>query len=121
VIEEPLAAYATLADARSDAKDLLAAVIDTTARYLGAVEAIGSDPSARAALRERAREMGADEISAAIIRTLAGARPSAKRRVRAHAAYAVAKHGTLSVISGGRLSLSERAEILAAALRALNA
>ena len=121
LIEEPLAAYAQLADGRDDAQALLAAVIDTTARQLGTMEAIGSDPSARAALRERAGELGADDINAAIIGRIAGSRPSATRRVRAHAAYAVAKHATLSVMAGGTLGSGERAEILAAAVRVLDA
>lgn len=117
LVEEPLAAFAKLAESKAAPEELLAAVIDTTGTYLNTAEALGSDPSVRLVLKERAQELGADEINAAIVATLAGPRPSVKRRVRAHAAYAVAKHSTLAL---GEVGPRERAEILAAALRALD-
>jgi AcrR family transcriptional regulator len=121
LVEEPLAAYARLAESRAAPAEILAAVIDTTATYLNTAEALSSDPSARLVLRERAQELGADEINAAIVAALAGPRPSVKQRVRAHAAYAVAKHATLSFAGNGELSAREREEILAVAVRAMDA
>lgn len=120
LVEEPLAAYARLADGQMGPEERLAAVVDTTAGYLDVVDAIGNDPSARVVLRETAQEHGAEELNAAIVAALAGPSPSVERKVRAHAAYAVAKHGTLSLMSGGKLSSEDRAEIVAAAVRALS-
>jgi AcrR family transcriptional regulator len=120
LVEEPLTAFAELAKSEAAPADLLAAVVDTTATYLGAADALGSDPSARLVLRDRAQERGTDEINAAIIAALAGQRPSVRRRVRAHAAYAVAKHATLSLAENGTLDPRVRAEILAVALRVLD-
>ncbi len=121
LVAEPLAAYERLADSHLPPAELLAAVVDTTAGYLDVVDAIGSDPSARAVIRDLSRQRGADEINATIVAALAGPAPSEPRRVRAHAAYAVAKHGTLSLTAGGKLATHDRAEILAAAMRALDA
>jgi AcrR family transcriptional regulator len=116
LVEEPLAAYARLAAGGLEPKELLAEVIDTTADYLDVVDSMGNDPSARAVIRELSREHGAEELNAAIITALAGPSPSADRTVRAHAAYAIAKHGTLSL--GHAV---DRAELVAAAMRALDA
>jgi len=62
-------------------------------------------------------------MTAAIIAALAGPRPSRATTIRAHAAFAVAKEGTLAAmaIGNGRLTPGDRDEILAAALRALHA
>lgn len=113
---EPLAAYERLAAEPMAPDALLAAVVDTTADYLDVVDAMGADPSARAVIRDLSRQRGADELNAAIVAALAGPSPSAERTVRAHAAYAVAKHGTLSM---GRDA--DRALLVAAALRVLDA
>jgi AcrR family transcriptional regulator len=121
LLAKPLAAYARLVDSGPrTSEDLLAAVIDTTAESSGLHSLIGSDPSTRAALRERTRQNGADEINDALVAELAGPRPGAARRVAAHAAYAVAKQGTLALLAEtGGLTPRSRAELLAAALRAL--
>jgi hypothetical protein len=84
------------------------------------MEAISSDPSAKAVLHNRAKNPNTTEINRAIVNALAGPRPSVKRRIRAHAAYAAAKHATLTLTTNGALSPRDRAEILAAALRALD-
>jgi AcrR family transcriptional regulator len=121
LLATPVAAYARLVDSgpRSP-EELLGAVIDTTAESSALHEVIGNDPSARAVLRERSRQLGADEINVALVAELAGPRPSAARRAAAHAAYAVAKHGTLALVAEtGRMTRGGRAELLAAALRAL--
>lgn len=121
LVEEPLAAYARLTETQASAEDLLAAVIDTTASYLDVIEAIGNDPSARAVLSDLAQKHRSDDINDAILAALAGPSPSTKRRVRAHAAYMVAKHGAIGLTADGNLGTRERTELLAAALRALDA
>jgi AcrR family transcriptional regulator len=119
LLAKPVAAYARLVDSgpRSP-EDLLAAVIDTTAESSGLHSLIDNDPSARAVLRERSRQLGADEINDALVAELAGPLPSAARRVAAHA---VAKQGTLNFLAEtGHLTPGGRAELLAAALRAFD-
>ncbi|WAL66188.1 helix-turn-helix domain containing protein [Amycolatopsis cynarae] len=121
LLAKPFAAYARLVESGPRSPDdLLAAVIDTTAESHDVANLIANDPSARAVLRERTRQLDADEINEALLAELAGPRPSVARRVRAHAAYAVAKQATLTLLSAtGRITPATRVEILAAALRAL--
>jgi AcrR family transcriptional regulator len=125
LLEEPVAAYSRLADSaaagRLGAGELLGAVIDTTADLHALVEVIGNDPSARSALQDllpRSRE-----VNGAITAALAGPRPDPASAIRAHAAYAAVKNGTLALMAvrGGRLTQQDRAELLAAAERALAA
>jgi hypothetical protein len=83
------------------------------------VDVIGNDPSARSALQDlipRSRE-----VNEAITAALAGPQPDPAAVIRAHAVYAAAKNGTLALLAahGGRLSQLDRAELLAAAERAL--
>jgi AcrR family transcriptional regulator len=122
LLAEPLDAYARLAgpgSADRPADELLAAVIDKTVELHGLVDVIGNDPSlqsARGALVTRSRE-----INEGIVAALAGDGPGSPGEVRAHAAYAVVKSGTLALLTsnGGRLPAADRAQLLAAALRAL--
>ena len=125
LLEEPVAAYSRLvgsaAAGQIGARDLLGAVIDTTADLRALVDVIGNDPSARSALQDllpRSRE-----INEAITAALAGPRPDPAGIIRAHAAYAAAKNGTLALLAarGGHLTQHDRAELLAAAERALTA
>jgi AcrR family transcriptional regulator len=123
LLARPLATYADLvegADRRTD-EDLLGAVVQTTAELHEITTMIGNDPSMRSALQgdllARSRE-----INHGLTTALAGPRPDPAAIIRAHAAYAVVKNGTLAIMSanGGRLSPAERAELRAAALRALH-
>jgi AcrR family transcriptional regulator len=125
LLEEPVAAYSRLAGSAAagqlGTRELLGAVIDTTADLHAIVEVIGSDPSARSALQDllpRSRE-----LNGAITAALAGPRPDPASTIRAHAAYAAAKNGTLALLAarGGHLTQQDRAELLAAAERALAA
>ena len=125
LLEEPVAAYSRLAGSAAagqlGAQDLLGAVIDTTADLHALVDVIGNDPSARSALQDllpRSRE-----INEAITAALAGPRPDPAGIIRAHAAYGAAKNGTLALLAarGGHLTQHDRAELLAAAERALTA
>jgi len=123
LVEEPVAAYARLAAGAAGltAGELLAAVIDTTADLHALIDVIGSDPSARSALQDLLPR--AQEANAAITAALTGPRPDPAAAIRAHAAYAAAKNGTLALLTarGGRLTRHDRAELLAAAERALTA
>jgi len=123
LLEQPVTAWARLADSAAagqrSAEDLLRAVIDTTAGLHTVAEVIGNDPSAQAAtadLLPRSRE-----VNQAITAALARAAPGPGSTARAHAAYAAAKNGTLVLLSAthGRLTRAARAELLAAAIRAL--
>jgi AcrR family transcriptional regulator len=122
LLQEPIAAYARLAEGAAGplgTRELLGAVIDTTADLRALVDVIGNDPSAQSALQDlvpRSRE-----VNEAITAALAGPQPDPARIIRAHAAYAAAKNGTLALLAahGGRLSRLDRAELLAAAERAL--
>jgi AcrR family transcriptional regulator len=125
LLDEPVAAYSRLADSAAagqlGARDLLGAVIDTTADLRALIDVIGNDPSARSALQDllpRSRE-----VNEAITAALAGPRPDPPCIIRAHAAYAAAKNGTLALLTarGGHLARQDRAELLAAAERALTA
>lgn len=125
LLAEPLAAYSQLADqgaaGQLSAEVLLGALIDTTAAFRALVDLIGNDPSIRSMLEERTQRHRGREIIDSLVAALAGTRADRAGRIRARAAYAVAKDGTLAAVSDGdgRLSPSDRAEILAAALRAL--
>jgi AcrR family transcriptional regulator len=122
LLQEPIAAYSRLAEGAAGplgTRELLGAVIDTTADLRALVDVIGNDPSAQSALQDllpRSRE-----INEAITAALAGPQPDPATIIRAHAAYAAAKNGTLALLAarGGRLSQLDRAELLAAAERAL--
>jgi AcrR family transcriptional regulator len=125
LLEEPVAAYSRLAASAAagllGTGELLGAVIDTTADLHALTDVIGNDPSARSALKDllpRSREVN-EEITAA----LAGPRPDPASIIRAHAAYAAAKNGTLALLTarGSHLTQQDRAELLAAAERALTA
>lgn len=122
LLAAPLATYAELVEsaAKRTPADLLDAVVGTTADLRALIDVIGNDPSVRSVLADgmlpRSREIN-DALTAA----LAGPDPDAATLVRAHAAYAAAKNGTLAVMSasGGDLTPDQRAELVAAALRAL--
>jgi len=125
LLEEPVAAYSRLAASATAghlaARDLLGTVIDTTADLHALVDVIGNDPSARSAFQDllpRSRE-----VNEAITAALAGPRPDPGGIARAHAAYAAAKNGTLALLAAcdGHLTRQDRAELLAAAERALTA
>ena len=125
LLEGPVTAYARLADdataGRRGTQDLLRAVIDTTADLHALADAIGNDPSAQSAIRDllpRSRD-----INEAITAALAGPQADPASVVRAHAAYAAAKNGTLTLLAAndGRLSQDKRNELLTAAMHALAA
>ncbi|GAB3149894.1 helix-turn-helix domain-containing protein [Microbispora hainanensis] len=125
LLAAPLAAFARLAErAETGAHtpaELLAAVIDTTVEARALSGLIGGDPSAQAVVN-RSRHGDARRINDALAAALARGAPGEGAAVRAQAALTVAKQVTLTVLGdGGPMSAGTRAEILAAALRALGA
>ncbi|MFF5293161.1 helix-turn-helix domain-containing protein [Paractinoplanes globisporus] len=143
---EALEALVASAPARSRV-ELLGEISDITADIYTVSRLIGDDPSARAALRAPRMQ----DVNAALTTALAGARSAdgaaagggstdgaaagggsadgaaaggeiaGGAMVRAHAAYAAIKNGTLAVMAatGARPTPAERSELIAAALRAL--
>lgn len=115
LLAEPLAGFTGLvatAAARPPA-DLLADIVDATVDLYTVSRLLGDDPSVRTALRERAAPRTL-EVNEALTTALGPG-------VRAHAAYAAVKNGTLALMAatGKRPDPGERAELVAAGLRAL--
>ena len=125
LLVEPLAALARLADRaageRPSPEDLLGALIDLTLSSGPTIATCGNDPSVMWVLKDQARRHALEEKVELILAVLAGDRPSPGRLIRARAALAVAKEATVAVVrtSEGCPGATARAEILAAAMRAL--
>jgi AcrR family transcriptional regulator len=126
LLAEPLSAYTRLAEKAAAATltdtELLAAVIDTTAAGLAMVDLLNNDPSVRAQFDAESTRATSAWINETIVAALAGPAPSTAAVIRAHAAYTLAKHGTITWLATHNTPLedTERAELLAAALRALD-
>lgn len=125
LLAAPLAAYARLAEAAASGSltsaELLATVIDTTAATHSLFDLLTNDPSARALADSQPTRAKSTEINETIVAAFAGADSSPGSAVRAHAAYTVAKQGTLNLLAAGNGQLDDptKAELVAAALRAL--
>jgi AcrR family transcriptional regulator len=124
ILAEPLAALSELTDkAAADqpgkhAEEVLAAMIDFVAGPCSCLAAFEKDPSVLHQWAQRNNLMDKEEI---LITSLVGPKPNTPKIIRARAALAVAKQGTAAAraMGGGELSKDARAEILAAAVRAL--
>jgi DNA-binding transcriptional regulator YbjK len=101
LFDEPLAAYARFVERASTGRptpsEVLDAVIDMTVDSGGLVPVLD-----------------------AVIGALAGPDPDHGTTIAAHAAYAVVKEGCRLLETNGPISLEDRAELRAAALRALD-
>jgi AcrR family transcriptional regulator len=130
LIAEPLTAYTrllgSLQERQSSAGELLGALIDLAAdsRELAAV--IDRDPAVLEMITEQLPESA--QINERLIEALAGPGADRAALIRAHAAFGVVKNATMAAMSTGltpegdaKLDPADRAEILDAALRALNA
>ena len=124
LLSEPMVAFQELARKAAAeppgarAEQTLGAIIDFVAGPSACLSAFQSDPSV---LKEYAKCHNLQESEDLVVSALAGSRPSHAKLIRARAALAVAKQGTMAALSMGNgvLSPAMRSEILAAALRAL--
>jgi AcrR family transcriptional regulator len=125
LLSEPMVAFQELAEkactdpAGKHPEEILGAIIDFVAGPSSCLAAFQNDPSV---LKEYAQCHNLQESEERIISALAGPRPTAAKLVRARVALAAAKQGTSAAVShgDGKLTSAMRAEILAAALRALD-
>jgi AcrR family transcriptional regulator len=119
LVAEPLAGFTALAAAAPamPPAELLEAISDVTADLYEVSRLLDDDPSVRTALRERELPR-THELNEALTRAVGGG----ERNARAHAAYAAIKNGTLAMMAstGVRPTAAERAELVGAALRALD-
>ncbi|OLF05600.1 hypothetical protein BLA60_35600 [Actinophytocola xinjiangensis] len=123
ILGDSLAAHARiaeLADGNATAEELLGALVDLVAGAGTVLAVFGNDPSVVAALSQRESDYRLRDKDSRIVAALAGPRPTTAARIRAQAAIAVAKDGTRMILAGRDRGLrkAERAELLAAALRA---
>jgi len=100
------------------AEEVLAAMLDFMAGPCSCLAAFEKDPSV---LHAWAQRHNLKEKEETLITSLVGPKPNAMKKIRARAALAVVKQGASAAVeaSNGDLSKAERAEILAAAVRAL--
>lgn len=120
----PLTAYTRLLDSLDSggatAEDLLGAIADITADSRDMAVIFDRDPAALT-LIDQQLPRPSKELTEQTVAALAGPDPDRAALIRANAALAVAKTATLTAVqlSGGPLAPADRAEVLAAALRAL--
>jgi AcrR family transcriptional regulator len=125
IMAGPVATVGALAEraraGTASPEELLAGLIDMATISGPMIAAFGNDPSIRTVLEERATHHELPRKMAAVMAGLAGPAPDAASTIRAKAAYAVAKEATAATLleNDGTLPAGARAEILAAALRAL--
>lgn len=126
LLAEPLAAYSRIIDgmdaAQPTAETLLGAFIDLTADSRELAQIIDRDPAVLELIDQQLPRRS-HEMTGAIISALAGPDPDHATVVRAHAAFSVVKGATMAALElgDGDLEPGDREEILAAALRTLNA
>jgi AcrR family transcriptional regulator len=104
------------------AEQLLGRVVDLTAELFAMAGMLDGDPSVHAAQREQLLDRSRD-INEALTAALVPPPGDADARLRAHAAYAAAKHGTLAAVTDlgtAELPATSRAALVSAALRALH-
>jgi AcrR family transcriptional regulator len=124
LLAKPLAAYTRLLDGldsgHTTPEQLLGAIIDICADSRDLATIFDRDPKALAMIDEQLPRSSA-EITAQTIAALAGPDPDHATLIRASAALAVAKAGTLAALdlSDGALTPADRADVLAVALRTL--
>lgn len=121
---DPLVAYGRFVERVTGGypspEELLGAVIELTTDVGELIPVIGADPSVRRMLEERL-PYKPQQITDEVIAVLAGPDPDRAAYVAAYAAYAVIKEASHALIIGtGTLSEEDHAQLLAAALRALD-
>ena len=124
LLARPLTAYTRLLDTVDEGgaapEDLIAALIDICADSRDLATIFDRDPAALALIDSQLPRSSAT-ITAETIAALTGPDPDHAALIRASAALAVAKSATLAALdmNGGTLPPTDRAEVIAAALRAL--
>jgi AcrR family transcriptional regulator len=119
----PLDNYEELAEKAAadaiDATGLLRALIDMTADAEVVLTMLRNDPSIGSAMKRTYNLL--QQPTDKIMRGLTGPDPRGADLVRAHAAYAVAKQATFALMTerDAPLTVQDRQELLAAAIRAL--
>jgi AcrR family transcriptional regulator len=122
----PITAYSQLLDrldsGDAEPADLLEAIIDICAQSRDLATIFDRDPAALEMIDKQLPRSSA-AMTAQTVAALAGPAPSRAALIRANAALAVVKAATLAALdlNAGVLSAADRAEVLAAALRALSA
>ena len=122
LLNEPFAAMQDFRDecTKPGAKPevILGGLIDFVSGPASCLSSFENDPSV---LQEWADRHNLKEEWERLVSALAGPKPSLSKVIRARAALAAAKQGTMTALemSSGTLTKSARAEVLAAALRTL--
>src|SRR6266702_8500933 len=131
LVAEPLAAYTRLVGSlreqrQSPAGELLGAFIDLAADSRELAVIIDRDPAVLEMITEQLPE--SSQMNERVIEALTGRGADRAAVIRAHAALGVVKNATMAAMSidpapegDAKLTPADRAEILDAALRALNA
>jgi AcrR family transcriptional regulator len=126
LLAEPLATFTRIINdldsQQPTAPALLGAFIDLTADSRELASIIDRDPSVLEMIDAHLPRKS-HEVTSAVIATLAGPRADRAAVIRAHAAFSSIKGATMAALDlgDGSLGPDDRAEILAAALRALHA
>jgi AcrR family transcriptional regulator len=129
LLAEPMAAYARILDSvqtqQPSAAELLDAFIDLAGNSRELAVIIDRDPTVLAMIDEFL-PMSSEQMTEQVIGALAGPDADPGAIIRAHAAFAVIKGATMAAMSfgavdaDGKFDPAYRAEVLDAALRALN-
>jgi AcrR family transcriptional regulator len=118
----PLEAFSRVAEhaAGLPPEELLTELVDLTVEWRDLIRLVTDEPSVRVALGDDAHHRS-QQLVAPIVAALAGHRPTRAARIRAWAAFAVVRDGTLAALRDTDLPVlpADRDEILAAAVRAL--
>jgi AcrR family transcriptional regulator len=129
LLADPMAAYTRLLDGMRDTplppEELLGALIDLAAESRELAVIIDRDPAVLKLITDQLPQPS-EQLNEQVIAALAGPDADHLATIRAHAAYSVTKNVTLAAMSLGapgadnKLDPADRAEILHAALRALD-
>ncbi|BCJ37974.1 TetR family transcriptional regulator [Actinocatenispora thailandica] len=124
LLEAPTRRFDELVAQASELTDeqLLGRVVDLTAELFAVAGVLDGDPSVQAAQRAQLLDRSRD-INQALTAALVAPPGDADARLRAHAAYAAAKHGTLAAVADlgtTELPATSRTALVTAALRALH-
>jgi AcrR family transcriptional regulator len=119
----PLEAFTRVAEraAGLPPEELLTELVDLTIEWGDLIRLVTDEPSVRVALGAHAQGYS-QQLIGPIVAALAGQQPTRAATIRAWAAFAVVRDGTLTALRDPDRSVApaDRDEILAAALRALS-